>query len=200
VSPGRAVALQVDAIFAASKTYSAQFEQHYTAKFTGAVKDSSGQLFVQRPDKISFRYNPPSGNRIVADGTTIKVYMADDKQMFQQPMAKTQYPGALAFMMGNGIASSFDFTVRRPVVAGPAYAGTILEGKPLAPNPSYETVTFFVGQVALAARDPGAVERVIVLDAQGNKNRFDFKSASQPASISPAEFTFTPPPGTTIMP
>jgi outer membrane lipoprotein carrier protein len=195
-SPGKAVALAVDAIFAASKTYTAQFDQQYTAKITGIVKDSSGVLYMQRPDKISFRYNPPNNSRIVADGTTIKIYTPQDNQMIVQPMQKTQYPGALAFMMGNGIASSFDFAVRDRI----PYAGTVLEGKPLVANPSYETVTFFVGKTALAARDPGVLERVIVVDAQGNKNRFDFKNASQPASISPPEFTFTPPPGTTIVP
>jgi outer membrane lipoprotein carrier protein len=150
---------------------------------------------MERPDKISFRYDPPNNGRIVADGSTIKIYTPQDNQMIVQAMQKTQYPGALAFMMGNGIASSFDFAVRERV----PYPGTVLEGKPLVPNPSYETVTFFVGKTGLAARDPGVLERVIVIDAQGNKNRFDFKNASQPASISPAEFTFTPPPGTTIV-
>jgi outer membrane lipoprotein carrier protein len=117
--------------------------------------------------------------------------------MFETPAQKTQYPGALAFMMGNGIASSFDFSIRQ-LASGPAYAGTVLEGKPLVPNPSYETVTFFVGQAKLRARDPGVIERVLIVDAQGNKNRFDFTNASQPASIPASEFTFTPPPGTTI--
>ena len=42
------------------------------------------------------------------------------------------------------------------------------------------------------------MERVLLLDAQGNKNRFTFTNVTQPASIAPAEFTFTPPPGTTV--
>jgi len=40
------------------------------------------------------------------------------------------------------------------------------------------------------------MRRVLIVDAQGNKNRFDFEGAAQPAAVDPAEFTFTPPPGT----
>jgi outer membrane lipoprotein carrier protein len=38
----------------------------------------------------------------------------------------------------------------------------------------------------------------LVIDAQGNKNRFDFEGVTQPDKIDPAEFTFTPPPGTDL--
>ena len=40
--------------------------------------------------------------------------------------------------------------------------------------------------------------RGLIVDAQGNRNRFDFENASQPASIDPAEFQFTAPPGTDV--
>jgi outer membrane lipoprotein carrier protein len=43
------------------------------------------------------------------------------------------------------------------------------------------------------------MERVLILDAQGNKNRFTFSNAAQPAAISAAEFTFTPPLGTNVV-
>jgi outer membrane lipoprotein carrier protein len=202
IAPALRTARDVDAIFVGHKTFSARFEQQYTQKVMGTVKKSTGVVFVERPNKISFRYDPPSLNRIVADGTEIKVYVADDHQMFVTPADKTQYPGALAFMMGNGIASSFDFTIAQaPSAQAPsaqAYAGTILQGKPLVANPSYETVLFYVSPTALAAHDPGVIERVLIVDAQGNRNRFDFKNATQPASIPASEFTFTPPPGTTI--
>ncbi len=43
------------------------------------------------------------------------------------------------------------------------------------------------------------MKRVLVVDAQGNRNRFDFTEVAQPDKIDPAEFTFTPPPGTNIV-
>ncbi len=199
-APTLALARQVDAIYLANKTFRARFDQRYLQKVTGIEKTSAGIVFVERPDKVSFRYDPPSRNRIVADGKTLRVYMAEDAQMYEAPIDKSQYPGALGFMLGTGIASSFTFSPWQPPApdGGAPYAGTILRAKPLTPSPGYETVMFWIGSAPLAARDPGTIERVLVVDALGNRNRFDFHGASVPASIPAAEFTFTPPPGTTI--
>jgi outer membrane lipoprotein carrier protein len=195
VSPALAIARQVDAIFAAKKTFTARFTQQYTLQGQGIVKDSTGVIFIERPSKISFRYDPPNQQRIVSDGTTLKMYMPADSQMYVIPAKNTEYPGALAFMMGNGIATSFDFAINEKA----KYGGVVLDGKPLTPTVGYELVMFYINKDLLAKADPGAIERVLVRDAQGNKNRFDFKGSSQPATIDPAEFTFTPPPGTTLV-
>lgn len=195
VSAALGVARKVDAIFAAKKTFTARFAQQYTLQASGVVKDSSGVVFMERPGKISFRYDPPNKQRIVSDGTTLKVYMPDDNQMFVTPAQSTEYPGALAFMMGNGIATSFDFAINDKA----RYTGVVLDGKPLTPTAGYQLVMFYISKELLERADPGAVERVLVRDAQGNKNRFDFKGATQPASIDPAEFTFTPPAGTNVV-
>jgi outer membrane lipoprotein carrier protein len=44
------------------------------------------------------------------------------------------------------------------------------------------------------------VRRVLVLDAQGNRNRFDFLSPSVNGAVPASQFAFTPPAGTTIVP
>ncbi len=193
--PAVDLARQVDAIFLGKKTYSAKFKQEYTLKVSGQTKNSSGIAFIERPNKISFRYDPPNKNRIVSDGTTLKVYVAEDNQMFESPVQKTEYPGAFAFLMGKGIASSFNFTINDKAVYP---AGTALLGKPVTPTPAYETVQFFINKALLDKSDPGAMEKVLIVDAQGNKNRFTFEGATQPATIDASEFTFTPPAGTNI--
>jgi outer membrane lipoprotein carrier protein len=193
--PGAEIAQKVDAIFLGRKTFSARFKQQYSQKIAGQVKDSTGTVFVEKPNKISFRYDAPNKNRIVSDGTTLKVYVAEDNQMFETPVQKTQYPGALAFLMGNGIGPSFTFTLNDKAKFD---GGPVLLGKPVQPTPSYEYVMFYVDQALLAKSDPGVIRRVLIVEAQGNRNRFDFEGASQPASIDPGEFSFTPPPGTNI--
>jgi outer membrane lipoprotein carrier protein len=153
-------------------------------------------VFIERPNKISFRYDAPNKNRIVSDGTTLKVYIAEDNQMIEKPVEKSQYPGAFGFLMGNGISSSFTFTINEKATYKD---GPVLQGKPTAPTPDYEAATFFINKEKLDRSDPGAVARVSLVDAQGNKNRFDLDGASQPATIDPSEFTFTAPPGTNII-
>lgn len=195
LSPAAAVAQKVDAIFLGKKAFTARFKQQYTQKISGKVKDSAGTLFVEKPNKISFRYDPPNKNRIVSDGKTLKIYVAEDNQMFETSVDKTEYPGALAFLMGNGISPSFNFTLNDKAKFD---GGSVLLGKPREPTPSYEYVLFYVDSAMLEKADPGVMRRVLIVDAQGNKNRFDFEGAAQPASVDPAEFTFTPPPGTNM--
>lgn len=196
-APGSAdeIAAQVDAIFLGQKTYKAAFKQEHTQKISGAVKKSNGTVFVEKPNKLSFRYAPPNNNRIVSDGTTLKVYIAEDTQMFVQPVEKTEYPGALSFLMGNGLRPSFTFTLHDKAKFE---GGPVLNGKPRAPTPYYEYVLFYVDKALLEKKDPGVIRRVLIVDAQGNRNRFDFESVSQPASIDPGEFVFSPPAGTNI--
>ena len=43
------------------------------------------------------------------------------------------------------------------------------------------------------------VRRVLILDAQGNKNRFDFSAPIVNTKLDPGEFTFSPPAGTQIV-
>jgi outer membrane lipoprotein carrier protein len=194
-NPALAVAKQVDAIFASAKTFSARFKQQYYIKVYNKTETSTGVVFIERPSKISFRYDPPNDNRIVSDGTTIKIYQAADKQMTEMPMAKTAFPGALAFMLGSGISQSFDFAINPKAQWS---GGVVLDGKPLTPTTSYQLAMFYIDQALLQKADPNAVKRVLIIDAQENKNRFDFENVTQPASINPAEFNFTPPPGTDI--
>lgn len=196
-APGSAdeIASQIDTIFLGRKTFKARFKQEHTQKATGIVKKSSGIVFVEKPNKISFRYDAPNNNRIVSDGTTLKIYVAEDSQMFLQPIQKTEYPGALSFLMGNGLRPSFTFSIHEKAKFE---GGPVLNGKPRAATPYYEYVLFYADKSLLEKKDPGVIRRVLIVDAQGNKNRFDFEDVSQPSSIEPGEFIFNPPAGTNI--
>jgi outer membrane lipoprotein-sorting protein len=153
-------------------------------------------LFVEKPNKISFRYDPPNKTRMVSDGVLLKIYDADSSQMVTQSVQKTEYPGALAFIMGHGMRPSFTFTFNDK---SSFKGGPVLVGKPSQPTPSYESVNFFIDKDLLEKKDPGVVRRVVITDAQSNRNAFDFENASQPASIDASEFVFDPPPGTNIV-
>ncbi|WP_061612619.1 LolA family protein, partial [Sorangium cellulosum] len=190
-----AVAAEVDTIFVGKTTYLARFKQEHTQKISGAVKKQSGVVSVEKPNKISFRYDPPNQNRIVSDGVSLKIYVAEDRQMFVTPVQSSEYPGALSFLMGHGLRPSFTFTFNEKASFE---GGPVLVGKPRAPTPHYEFVMFYIDRALLAKKDPGVIRRVLIVDAQGNRNRFDFEDASQPASIDPGEFRFTAPPGTDV--
>lgn len=189
------VAANIDATFKDATRFTAKFLQKHKQKVAGVEREMKGTVIIERPNKISFRYAPPNKNRIVSDGSTLKVYIAEDEQMFEQPVKNTEYPGAFGFIMGSGIRPSFEFSFNEKAKFD---LGHVLVGKPRTPNPQYEQVLFYVHKEKLAKKDPGVVTGVLIIDAQGNRNRFELYDASIPEKVDPAEFSFTPPPGTNV--
>jgi outer membrane lipoprotein carrier protein len=71
--------------------------------------------------------------------------------------------------------------------------GWVLEGTPKEPTPAYQKVLLYVDGAT------SQVRRVLVIDAQGNRNRFDFNNPLVNTPVPAVEFTFTPPSGTQIV-
>jgi len=193
------VAENIDAIFQPKKIIQAKFKQKFTVKAQGTEKDSSGTILVEKPGKLSMRYDAPSKNRVVSDGKEIKVYVADENVMYVSTVKGKEIPGAMSFMMGSGLRNNFDFTFNDKPAAKQAWpSGPTLWGKPRSPTPHYDYVLFYVEQTLLDKKDPALMRRVLIVDTQGNKNRFDFSELTHPATVDAKEFTFDPPKGTDI--
>jgi outer membrane lipoprotein carrier protein len=113
--------------------------------------------------------------------------------MYEQPLNKTQYPAALSFLTGQGnLKQNFQFK-KEDSVAMKYSSGYVLLGTPLQPTAAYDKVYFYVDAKTFHVR------RVIIQDAQGNRNRFDFEQPTANAKPPQGEFVFTPPPGTQII-
>ena len=180
-------------VYDQSRTFQASFQQLFTVKAYATEKTSSGTVTFEKPGKMLWRYDRPQNNRVVSDGTLMKIYEATNQQMYEQPMEKSQYPAALSFLTGTGkLADSFAFdVVPGDKVAFPG--GYALVGTPKEPTPAYSKVMFYV--------DLGTsqVRRVMIIDGQGNRNRFDFVNPQFNVPIPPDTFRYVPPTGTTIV-
>ena len=109
------------------------------------------------------------------------------------PVAKSQQAAALSFLMGEGeLTSSFDFRVLDSSQMG-FEGGWVLEGTPKEATPAYQKILLYVDAATAQVR------RVLILDAQGNRNRFDFDNPLVNTPVAPTEFNFTPPAGTQIV-
>jgi outer membrane lipoprotein carrier protein len=187
------VGAKVQAFYDSTKTFRAKFTQQYTIKVQGVKKSSSGKVTFEKPGKMSWLYDAPNGNRVVSDGTTIKVYEKENEQMFESNVKGSQYPAALAFLMGKGQLTK-DFTLRMLDAKQMQFeGGYVLEGTPKDATPAYQKVLLYVDG------DTYQVRRALILDAQGNRNRFDFSAPVVNQPVPASEFTFTPPPGTKIV-
>jgi outer membrane lipoprotein carrier protein len=142
---------------------------------------------------MNWVYDAPNGNRVVSDGKTIRVYEKENEQMFESPVKGSQYPAALAFLMGTGQLVK-DFNLRLLDAAQMKFeGGYVLEGTPKDATPAYQKVLLYVDA------QTNQVRRVLILDAQGNKNRFDFSAPVVNQPVPKGSFEFTPPPGTRVV-
>ncbi len=184
---------RVQKFYDATKTFRATFKQTYTIKVQNVQKVSTGKVVFEKPGKMSFKYDAPNGNRVVSDGNTIRVYEKDNEQMYEVPVTKSQYPAALAFLMGKGQLTR-DFTLRLLDAAQMKFeGGYVLEGTPKEATPAYQKMLLYVDAAT------NQVRRVLILDAQGNRNRFDFEAPAVNEPVAKDEFNFAAPPGTKVI-
>lgn len=186
------IAERVQAFYDRTRTFQAAFDQTYTIKATQIEKKSSGQVVFQKPGRMSWRYKN-NGNRVVSDGKTIRVYERENRQMFESDMGKSAYPAALSFLVGEGKLSR-SFQLKKLEASKMKFeGGWVLEAKPNEATPAYQTMILYVDAATAQVR------RVLLLDAQGNRNRFDFSAPKANAKTDAGEFTFVPPEGTQVV-
>src|SRR6266567_3129921 len=102
----------VQGFYNRTNTFSADFSQQYLAHAYNTTKTSAGHGIFSKPGKMDWEYTDPAGQRIVSDGTTLRVYQPAEKQMYEQTVNQSQYPAALSFLTGQGsLSSNFDFTI-----------------------------------------------------------------------------------------
>ncbi len=187
------IAAKVQTFYNQTKTFQAAFKQEYYIKMHDKKTTSEGQVAFEKPGKMSWTYAQPNGNRVVSDGQVLKVYEPSQQQMFVQPVDKSQYPAALSFLMGQGqLTSSFDLRLLDSATMK-FEGGWVLEGTPKDPTPAYQKVLLYVDAATAQVR------RVLILDVQGNRNRFDFESPLVNTPVPPGAFNFSPPAGTQIV-
>jgi outer membrane lipoprotein carrier protein len=184
---------KVQAFYDKTTTFQSDFSQEFFVKSHNVRKESKGTVTFQKPGKMNWEYSNPAGNRVVSDGTTLKVYEAANKQMFEQPVNNSQYPAALSFLTGSGkLGDAFTF-VMYPGKDMNFQGGDVLVGTPKTPTPAYTKVLFYVDSAT------SQVRRVLIVDGQGNRNRFDFENPKVNVPVPPTAFQFSPPPGTQII-
>jgi outer membrane lipoprotein carrier protein len=187
------IAERVQQFYETTKTFQAKFKQTYRNKIQGVTKTSTGRVTFAKRGKLSFRYDSPVGNRVVSDGTTLRVYETENQHLYEMRVRKSPYPAALAFLEGSGKLTR-DFTLRKLDAAElKMQHGFVLEGVPKEATPAYRKLLLYIDGPT------NQVRRVLLLDEQGNRNRFDFEQAQLNKPVPDSEFQFSPPHGTSVV-
>jgi outer membrane lipoprotein carrier protein len=175
------------------ETFHATFTQTYTVKGLNMKKITTGDVIFERPDKMRWVYDPPpNGGIVVAVAAALKIYDPVNKRADVMSTAMTQYPVALSFLTERGITR--DFTLRLLDSAQINLAGAyLLECTPKRPTPTYWKLVLYVDEQTYQ------VHSVLVLDVQGNKNRFDFGPSNVNQPVPAGAFNLVLPVGTSVI-
>lgn len=195
---GRDVAAAVQAFYDQTRGVRAKFKQTYFHKLYDRYDRSSGQVIFVKPGKMRWDYDRPNNKRIVSDGQKLYVFEpAEDgapPQLFERALSEDQLPQAFSFLTGTGRLDE-DFRFRLLDATRQGFSdGYVLELRPKAPTPHYERILFYV--LKRDGRPAGVVQRVLIIDEAGNRNRFDLSGFEWNPNVSDSTFRFTPPRGT----
>lgn len=186
------IAQRVQAFYDGAKTFQATFSQRYTIFAYNKKKESQGRVAFVKPGKMSWRYTN-NGNRVVSDGRLLKVYDADNKQSYEQEVGKSAYPAALSFLLGEGKLTA-SFAIKKLSAETVDFkGGYVLLAIPREPTPAYQKMLLYVDGKTFQVR------RVLLIDAQKNKNVFDFSEPVVNLPVPSGEFQFTAPAGTQVI-
>jgi outer membrane lipoprotein carrier protein len=186
------LAARVQAFYNNAKTFKADFKQRYHVAAYNKTQVNSGSVIFEKPGKMSWRY-ANNGNRVVSDGKIIRIYEQSNRQMFEQALSKTAYPDALSFLTGQGQLDQIFKLTKRDSTQMRFPSGYVLEGEPLQPTATYDRVFFYIDGPTFQVR------RIIIVDAQHNRNSIDFLTSALNTRPPAGEFVFAPPRGTQII-
>ncbi len=170
------VAAAVQAFYNQSKGVKASFYQTYVHKLYQKTDRSKGSVTFVKPGKMRWDYAKPNGKVIVSDAESLRVFEpgddGDEPQLFESNISEESLPAAFSFLTGAGkLENDFTFRLVSSKKAG-FKQGIVLEMRPRKPSPQYERVLLYV--LAKDGKPTGIVQRVLIVDNQGNRNRFDF--------------------------
>jgi len=165
------------------------FTQTYFVKAYNQAATSQGRLTFAAPDKLSFRYT--SGDYVVVNGPGTGTYEASVGQYYLQPTKATAYPAVLVLLSAGALAAQCNLTIY-PGWQLQFPNGYVLLCDPKAPSPAFTKVLYYVDAAS------SEVRRVLFLDAQGNRNRFDLDQVQPHPAISWQLFSLSPPPGAVV--
>lgn len=185
---------RVRAACAGVRDLSAAFHQTASNRSLGQVQEASGVLLLKRPGKMRWEYQKPEPRLYVTDGKTLWAYNPGDKQvMVQEVEAAFSSRLPLAFLAGDCELRK-EFEVSLVENAATRAAGTaLLDLKPKQPEAGIARMLLEISpKTAL-------VEKATLFDAVGNTTVIALRDVKVNAGVPDAQFTFSPPPGTTVV-
>lgn len=167
----------------------------YTARFTQVlldeegkpVQESSGRLWIERPNKFRWDYETPYKQQIVSDGERLWVYDEDLRQVTVRLLKDGLLETPAALLAGKGRPEE-QFHVKD---AGAENNLAWVALTPKRRDTGVEEVRLGFGR--------GRLQAFEIVDGLGQTTRYALQAGVENQPIDPARFKFTPPPGADVV-
>ncbi len=196
-----AVVRLVQTFYNQTKTLQAEFNQTRYTRLYDRYDRAKGKVVFKKPGKMRWDYDQPNGQVFVTQGDKLLIYQPPEEgekggQLIERALSEDQLPAAFSFLTGGGNLEK-DFDVRLLQHDNEKFqGGYVLQLIPRKPSPSYEQLVFYVRALETGDRRAGVVQRVLIIDSAGNRNRFDFSKIKFNRDIPDKRFSFRAPKGT----
>jgi outer membrane lipoprotein carrier protein len=167
----------VQSFYDQTKTLQAEFEQARYTRLYDRYDRAKGKVIFKKPGMMRWDYAQPG-------------------QLIERAVDEDQLPSAFSFLIGSGNLEK-DFEVRLLEHDNEKFkGGHVLQLIPRRPTPNYEQLVFYVRTLTQGGKRAGVVQRVLIIDAAGNRNRFDFANMKFNRDVPDKRFSYRPPKGT----
>jgi outer membrane lipoprotein carrier protein len=191
----------VQSFYDQTKTLQAEFEQTRYTRLYDRYDRAKGKVVFKKPGMMRWDYAQPNGQVFVSNGERLLIYQppeAGEKrgQLIERALGEDQLPSAFSFLTGSGNLEK-DFEVRLLEHDNEKFKdGYVLQLIPRKLTPNYEQLVFYVRTLTNDGKRAGIVQRVLIIDSAGNRNRFDFSKIKFNRDVPDKRFSYRPPKGT----
>jgi outer membrane lipoprotein carrier protein len=191
----------VQSFYDQTKTLQAEFEQTRYTRLYDRYDRATGKVVFKKPGMMRWDYAEPNGQVFVSNGKKLLIYQPPEEgekrgQLIERAVDEDQLPSAFSFLIGGGNLEK-DFEVRLLEHGNDKFKdGYVLQLIPRRPTPNYEQLVFYVRTLTHGGKRAGVVQRVLIIDSAGNRNRFDFSKIKFNRDVPDKRFSYRPPKGT----
>lgn len=195
------VASLLQSFYDQTTTFEADFRQTQFLRAYSRTENARGRVVFKKPGMMRWDYAAPNNQVFVSNGQQLSIYQppaAGERtgQLVERPISQDQLPAAFGFLMGTGRIET-DFNLR---LLDPEHRefpnGYVLELTPKTASPHFERLVLYVQVTARDGRRAATLSRLVILDAAGNRNRFDFARPRYNREVPASRFRYDPPRGT----
>jgi outer membrane lipoprotein carrier protein len=164
---------------------------HFTERYRGMGIDrtETGTLTLSKPGRMRWAYDAPSGKIFVLDGKFAISYTPGDSQALRTPAKQLDdLRSPLRFLLGHTqIAKELDGLTLTLVSGGYSLSGV--------PKGMQQTVQ----SIGITVDAEGQIRGMRIVQTDGAETSFTFTDIRENVPTPDSNFSFTPPPGVTII-